>query len=560
MTAESPNPRESVEGVFSELWLSTGRNYFTEDRPLQLLLKHVGFKGDPNLERLGHYVSTEMMEASHWIDRFARPTLRKWSATGREVDAVQVSPEHLRTVYDLLGFGVVSKALGGERDLTYHFVSGYVISDAGFFCTITLTMQTACGLMKYGDGETRSRFLPNFLRRERPWTGATFYTEVQAGSDLGNIETVAEARGGRWLLRGLKYFASNVGLADAAIITAKPLPAVSGPRGVAAFFAPARKEDGSPNWRVIRLKEKLGTVTVPTGEVELRDAEAYQLGDQGQGIYVALEILTVARIDNAIAGLGLARKALWEAALYGSQRRAFGRRLVEHPLYLRDLVEMESRLQANLLLSLIAAKAFSEASAERPPYSQDYHRARLLSHVTKNMAAWASIELTRYAMELMGGIGFLEEFPMAKVHRDSLVTAIWEGTSNVQSLDMAEVLFRKGLAERLMEELAAGISSVEDGEARVALVALLEGEVKRAVAAAASDGVEHHSKHLLERLGSLIAALHYQRWAEETSKETGEDWPLAMSRVFLESWVRRRDIPSDLVRRASEGVSWMFGS
>ncbi|MCS6788826.1 MAG: hypothetical protein NZ733_06010, partial [Aigarchaeota archaeon] len=121
-------------------------------------------------------------------------------------------------------------------------------------------------------------------------------------------------------------------------------------------------------------------------------------------------------------------------------------------------------------------------------------------------------------------------------------------------------LFRKGLAERLMEELAAGASEVEDGEARVALGALLEGEVKRAVAAAASDSVEHHAKYLLERLGSVIAALHYQRWAEEVSKETGEDWPLAMSRVFLESWVRKRDVPSDLVRRASEGVSWMFGS
>jgi acyl-CoA dehydrogenase len=107
-------------------------------------------------------------------------------------------------------------------------------------------------------------------------------------------------------------------------------------------------------------------------------------------------------------------------------------------------VELEARLQAVLLLTLAAAKAFSDAApAERPPYSQAYHYARLLTHVVKNMAAWASIDITRYSMELMGGIGFLEEYPMAKLHRDALVTAIWEGTSNIQALDMAEVFYKK---------------------------------------------------------------------------------------------------------------------
>ncbi|MCS7117582.1 MAG: acyl-CoA dehydrogenase family protein [Thaumarchaeota archaeon] len=390
--------------------------------------------------------------------------------------------------------------------------------------------------------------------------GATFYTETSAGSDLGSIETVAEMNRGRWRLRGLKYFTSNVGLADAAIVTAKPVQAASGAKGVATFFATARRDDGSPNWRVLRLKEKLGTNTVPTGEVELQDAEAYPLGALGHGIYVALEVLTIARIDNSIAGLGLARKALWEAALYGSQRRAFGKRLIEHPLYLRDLVEMESRLQANLLLSLVAAKAFNDAADEVPPYSGSYHYARLLTHVTKNMAAWTSIELTRYAMELMGGIGFLEEFPMAKIHRDSLVTAIWEGTSNVQSLDLAEVFFRKGIGELLMEELGARISALEDREVRDSLSEMFESEVKSVIGTAIAEGAELHAKYLLERLGLLLSSLHYQRWAEHASRETGENWPLALSKVYLYSAVMKRNVSSGLVRQAGEGLSWIFDS
>jgi len=137
--------------------------------------------------------------------------------------------------------------------------------------------------------------------------GATFYTEVQAGSDLGGLEAVAEKIDERrWRLRGVKYFTSNVGLADAAIITAKPGPPRLGAKGAYAFFAPAYRAGGRPNWRILRLK--LGTITVSTGEVELVDTEAYLLGAAETGIYIALEILTIARIDNSTAGLGLARR------------------------------------------------------------------------------------------------------------------------------------------------------------------------------------------------------------------------------------------------------------
>lgn len=204
-----------------------------------------------------------------------------------------------------------------------------------------------------------------------------------------------------------------MGLADAAIITAKPHPPKTGAKGVSTYFAPAYRSDGSPNWKILRLKDKLGIITVPTGEVELRDTSAYMLGNIDTGIYIALEILTIARIDNSTAGLGLARKAPWEAVLYGNERKAFGKRLIEHPLYLRDVVEAEAKLEAILLLTLTAAKAFADASRETPPYSPAYHFARLLTHIVKNMAAWASVEITRYAMEMMSGIGFLEEFPMA---------------------------------------------------------------------------------------------------------------------------------------------------
>jgi Acyl-CoA dehydrogenases len=507
------------------------------------------------LTSLGAYVSTKMMEEAYFIDHYARPVLKRWSVLGEEISYVQISQSHLQTLYDLFRFGVVSKTITGEKDLMYHFVAGYLISDSGLFCTVTLTEQTAYGLAKYGDDETKALYLPNFLRADRPWMGATFYTEVQAGSDLGGLEATAEKIDERqWRLRGIKYFTSNVGLADAAVITAKPTPPRPGAKGVAVFFAPAYRTDGKPNWKILRLKDKLGTITVPTGEVELTDTEAYLLGTTDAGIYIALEILTIARIDNSTAGLGLARKALWEAYLYGNERRAFGKKLIEHPLYLRDLVEMEAKLQAALLLTLTAAKAFNDvAPGERPPYSQAYHYARLLTHIVKNMAAWASIDITRYSMELMGGIGFLEEYPMAKLHRDALVTAIWEGTSNIQSLDMAEAFYRKEAGKTLLEELATRISRLSDGEMKQKLAAALE-EVKEEAAKALADGVELHAKRLLTQIGTLSAAALYREWAESTQ----EEWADAISKIYIYTELLKKDVDSALVKKASYGLLWML--
>jgi len=538
--------------MFREIWLSYGKNYYDDDKPLQLFLRYIGFEGDEDLSHLGQYVSTKMMEVAYVVDHYARPVLKRWSVRGREINYVQVAPEHFEAVRQLLKYGVVSKPLLNQ-DLLYHFVSGYVISDAGFFCTITVTEQTAYGLAKYGDEEAKAYYLPNFFKSESPWLGATFYTEVQAGSDLGSTEAVAYQEGERrWRLRGIKYFTSNVGLADAAIITAKPHPPRPGAKGVAAFFAPAYRPDGEPNWRILRLKDKLGTVTVPTGEVELVDTVAHLLGTVDTGIYIALEILTIARIDNSTAGLGLARKALWEAYLYGQERRAFGKRLVEHPLYIRDLVEMEAKLEATLLLTLKAAKLFSDASRERPPYTPSYHYARLLTHIVKNMAAWVSIDVTRYSMELLGGIGFLEEFPLAKLHRDALVTSIWEGTSNIQSLDMAEAFFRKDAGRAYVEEVSTEISKIGGQEARQKLSAAL-AQARDEVAYALNDGVEFHSKRLLSTLGTLYAAALFQRWAEDL----GEEWAQAMGKIYIQTELLKKDIDQATARKAAEGLSWM---
>src|SRR6185369_16710605 len=228
-----------------------------------------------------------------------------------------------------------------------HYLIDYVTCffDAGLGCPYIVSMSAAMSLKKYGSPELQARFLPQLLRRdESVWQGATWMTEVKGGSDLGaNVETVArrldprlpEARtsssalsaegepGGRWILNGDKYFASNIG-ADLAIVAARPggtgvspvdhaQDARATPHGLALFLVPRYRDDGHLNYFIRRIKNKVGTRSVPTGEVELRDSEAYLLGKQEWGIYLILESLNLSRVGNIVGSVALAQRALADA-------------------------------------------------------------------------------------------------------------------------------------------------------------------------------------------------------------------------------------------------------
>ncbi|WP_075056565.1 acyl-CoA dehydrogenase family protein [Thermogymnomonas acidicola] len=364
---------------FSSVFLSKGGiNYFSEDRPLRTFLEYTGFRErSGTLSGLGLYVSEELMEEAMFLDHFGRPKLVSYGIDDRRLDAVWLSRSHWDILRRLHGMGVNS-SIYRERDLMTHFLSAYLVSDAGLFCTLTLTGQTLYALMKYGSGAL-DRYVERFAGPDMWLGGATFYTEIQAGSDLANTRTEAVPDGERFRLHGgNKYFASNAGLADGAIVTARVRGgSPPGIRSVCTFFVPARRDDGTPpNYEVRRLKDKLGTVLVPTGEVILEGSEAYLLGKQGDGIYQALEILTMSRIDDAMAAVGMARKALWELASTHPRGAPSAGPLWSIPLAQRDLIELESDLEAATVLSLVAADRFSRCIDERPPYTPLYQYAR----------------------------------------------------------------------------------------------------------------------------------------------------------------------------------------
>ncbi|WP_237265265.1 DNA alkylation response protein [Thermoplasma sp. Kam2015] len=498
---------------FSNIFLSKGLDYFSDDLVLQDVLNYLGYDADEKLSEMGRYVSTEMIEDSIFIDHYGEPALQTWGILDNRTDGIWISRTHQNMIDRLLDMGVVSRIVEKD-DLMYHFISGYLISDSGLFCTLTLTGQTAYGLKKYG-GEDLEVFLKHYANRDH-WLGATYYTEIQGGSDLGANQTTAVKSGKKYILNGEnKYFASNAGLADGAVVTARMQGAKPGAKGISVFFVPTIRSDGTRNYEIRRIKDKLGTIMVPTGEVVLKDSEGYLIGDEKNGIYIALEILEVSRIDDAIAAVGIARKALWEAYLYSKRRTAFGKPIIDHPLMLRDLAEMESEVEASTVLSMVAADMFSRASHLKPPYDDQYHMARAFTHMAKNVASWSSDYVTRYAMEVFGGKGFLKEFPIEKFHRDSIVTSLWEGTSNIQALDFLELMQKKGIDEKIFTLIWNIMENLSSDNAAIVKSAF-DSVRERVLAYRNSGNVEYFAKDMLNLFGYLSSLAYMFSVSEKT--------------------------------------------
>jgi acyl-CoA dehydrogenase len=320
-------------------------------------------------------------------------------------------------------------------------------------------------------------------------------------------------------------------LADYAIVTARPEGANPGPKGIALFLVPRLDENGNLNFKLRRLKQKSATRAVPTGEVEFDASHAYLIGEASQGIYYTMENLTVSRLANAIGAMGLARKAQMEAVLRTRSRSAFGRALIDHPLVRRDLTDLAVRLAGGLALAFHAIQAFDVSWKELPPYNQAYHYARFLSHLAKNSTAEHSTFATQLAMELFGGVGFMEDFAISRLHRESLVTAIWEGSSNIQALDMLEAMHKKKAHEPFLEEFTSFLEKVDAPPARNALKQIhqtlanlmqvspaeaqwIGKDALRKLADAAQVGLLYS---LAERAGeryAKLAALYSQRFIE----------------------------------------------
>lgn len=449
--------------------------------------------------RLGSLPDADLLEAEeNWwskdgkdtgeaIDRAGTPWLRMFDRFGKRVDQILFPPEYYVMLRRGYRAGVVWRALE-QKTLIVTYLLTYIVSyhEPGICCPYTVSLGTAVPLAKYGSAELREKFLPQLLRKDDSvWQGATWMTEIKGGSDLGvAVETTARTSGDRWLLTGDKYFTSNVG-AELAVVAARPEGAEPGVRGLALFLVPLHRENGQLNYFIRRLKDKIATRSVPTGEVELRDSEGYLLGSADSGIYQILEVLNLSRVANSVVSVALAERAIAEALCFAERRRAFGTSIVHHPLLHRQFEERLAALRGAFGLAWESVELLNEVWVERPPYSDRYHLFRLLAHLAKYWTAEFAIDTAKWNMEVHGGLGVLAEYGIDRWLREAMILAIWEGTSHRQILDGIEVMERKQAHRMLFKLLAAAMAPTKDlreMESRVEEHLRFSGEEREATA------------------------------------------------------------------------------
>ena len=315
---------------------------------------------------------------------------------------------------------------------------------------------------EFAPPDVRDRVRALFAAGEYAGEAAQMLTERTGGSDLAALETTATPDGDCWRLTGFKWFASNAN-GSAFVVLAKPVGAPDGIRGIAPFLVLRERRDGTRNGvRIRRLKDKLGTKAVASAEVEFDDAEAFLLapgrrraaasdgraGD-GRGLARMMELTNGARLGIAMMGLGCARRALVESLCYARAREAFGSELVHHPLMQRKLAE--------LIVEVEAAQALVFDGYLGP-------RLRIGAPLIKLRAARLGITAASDAIEIHGGNGYIEQWPVARLLRDAQVNTVWEGPDNILCLDVRRAIERDGAEQPFLDRLREAVGRAPSGD------------------------------------------------------------------------------------------------
>ncbi|GAA4350615.1 acyl-CoA dehydrogenase family protein [Variovorax defluvii] len=452
-----------------------GQNLYTTDTellrllPLYLdarLLAHM----QPHFERLGALAGGPLDELAHLADRHP-PTLSVRTRTGLDEQKVIKHPafvEMERLALSEFGLAAMShreETLGwkGKMPPVVKYVLTYLFVQAefGLCCPVSMTDSLARTLRKFGSPELVARFLPRLqsLDFDTLAQGAMFMTEQAAGSDIAATATcAARDEAGQWRLTGDKWFCSNPD-ADLAMVLARPEGAPAGMKGVSLFLLPRRLDDGSLNhYRIIRLKDKLGTRSMASGEIRLEGALAYLVGEPGRGFQQMADMVNNSRLSNGVRAAGLMRRAVAEAEYIAGQRRAFGKRLDQMPLMQRQLQKL--RLPAEQARSMVFQTALALARSDGGDTGA-YPLLRILTPLIKFRACRDARKVTGDAMEVRGGCGYIEEWTDPRLVRDAHLGSIWEGTSNIVALDVIRAVTRENSLPALQAHFGALLAEAE---------------------------------------------------------------------------------------------------
>src|SRR5215467_14307690 len=529
---------------------TSGMNFYRADPALadllrihlpDVLFRHI----EPHLDQLGELAGGHLDECARLADRHT-PVLHQRDRFGRDVQWIEYHPAYRELERAAFGeFGIhamsIRKGILGWPD-KYPVVAKHAFTflfnqtEFGLGCPINVTDGCAKLLANFGSDALKEKYLDGLTQTdmEKLTQGGQFMTEKEGGSDVGTLTTRALPEGGHWRLHGEKWFCSN---ADAKVVMllARPEGAAPGTRGVGLFLMPRFLDDGSQNrYRIVRLKDKLGTRSMASGEIKLEGAIAYAVGRLDRGFVQMAEMVNSSRLSNGLKSTALMRRAHHDAVTVAKNRVVFGQRIIDLPLARRQLMKIMLATEQALSMSFLTADALDRAEAG----SQEAAALlRILTPTLKFRATRDARKVCGDALEMRGGIGYIEEFATARLLRDAHLGSIWEGTGNIVAIDaLTRAIGRHGADNALAADLHARLN--ESASVPVAWRDRLRELTDRAIGfarevAGRADN-EAESRRATSLLYHVASAVQLAWEAQRIHARRGDARRLLLSRLVID--------------------------
>jgi acyl-CoA dehydrogenase len=494
----------------------SSQNFYNSDLILKDYLKRkLSAKGMnymlDKLHFIGKKAAKDMDSLSLDADKNG-PELNKRNLFGEDVNEVKFHPSYqslLQIAVDSYMFKVK-----WEPKLRYEFIqerhrlgfaSGYIyaMSELGQYCPLCMTDGVARLIDLHCTEEDKKRLLPHIYTTDLKefFTGAMFLTEKSGGSDVGrNLVKAEKQKDGTYHLSGEKWFCSNVN-AEIIFALARTDESKDGTRGLSIFLIEKHLADGSKNkLPIVRLKQKLGVRSMASAECVLDGTVGKLIGDEFNGFKIMTDMINLSRLYNSIAALSGARRALIEAYNFNLYRESFGKTAIEHTLIKNKFFELGSLNVANFYLTWRAVEALDKADNGDENEKQ---LGRLLTPMVKKWSAEKAVYITRESMELMGGIGYIEDGVIPKIMRDVMVLPIWEGAGNIMILDMLRASFKSDGLKVMMKEIQKSIGKNKAYDDLILEhLNMLESKT-RTLFKMEQEELELHAKYFFEKLTTL---------------------------------------------------------
>ena len=522
-------------------------NQYADDRALRSLLRRklpdeVHRDIEPSLQEMGELAGGELYQLQ-LEDRTNEPSLKQWDAWGQRVDEISLSSLWRKARSLASQKGVVAtayEARHGRFSRIHQLTLAYLFhpSTDVYSCPLAMSDGAARTLLESGNKDLIARAVPHLTSRDpmQFWTSGQWMTEISGGSDVGCLETVARKdEAGGWRLHGRKWFTSAI-TSEMSLALARPEGNPPGGKGLALFYVETRDDRGRlQNIRVNRLKEKLGTRKVPTAELSLEGVPAELVREPDSGVRDIVPMLLLTRTWNSVSAVSFMRRGIALARSYAACREVFNEPLASKPLHVDTLAALQAETEAALHITYLLVELIG-CQESREINEQQAALLRIVSSLAKILTGKQAVGIASEVLEIFGGAGYVEDTGLPVLLRDSQVLPIWEGTSNVLSLDVLRAVREGGLAA-LGAHIDASLFSCRHGDL-VNLASRAQHAVSRAsqwyegAVRAGGPMLEAGARRFAMLLGRALALALLVEHAQWSLDQEEDPRPLAAARRY----------------------------